>query len=205
MILHSRHSSIDLPQLAEWAAAIGADQALRAVFVKFSQQALAMASAAGVALGDEVCRHALTFARSVVPAQVQVEALRLIARAALSATPEVLHEAHSAAGRRHRSPGHRPYVGARTHLQPGRRRPGTDRPDLPGTCRRLRRAEGLAQFIRDEGIDLLLDATHPYAAQISHNAARAAQLTGIPCWALRRPAWQPQPGDDWREVSDWPN
>ncbi|WP_085656616.1 cobalt-precorrin-6A reductase [Pseudomonas sp. B11(2017)] len=64
-------------------------------------------------------------------------------------------------------------------------------------------AEGLAQFIRDEGIGLLLDATHPYAAQISHNAASAAQRTGIPCWALRRPAWQAEPGDDWREVADW--
>lgn len=64
-------------------------------------------------------------------------------------------------------------------------------------------ADGLAQFIRAEGITLLLDATHPYAAQISRNAATAAQLTGIPCWALRRPAWQPQPGDDWREVADW--
>lgn len=64
-------------------------------------------------------------------------------------------------------------------------------------------AQGLAQFIRDEGIDLLLDATHPYAAQISHNAVSAARLAGIPCWALRRPAWVPQTGDDWREVSDW--
>jgi precorrin-6A/cobalt-precorrin-6A reductase len=64
-------------------------------------------------------------------------------------------------------------------------------------------AEGLAQFVRDEGIDLLLDATHPYAAQISHNAATAARLSGIPCWALRRPAWQAGAGDDWREVSDW--
>ena len=64
-------------------------------------------------------------------------------------------------------------------------------------------AQGLAQYIRDQGIDLLLDATHPYAAQISHNAASAAALAGIPCWALRRPAWQPQAGDDWREVADW--
>jgi precorrin-6A/cobalt-precorrin-6A reductase len=64
-------------------------------------------------------------------------------------------------------------------------------------------AEGLAQFIRDEGIDLLLDATHPYAAQISQNAATAAHLSGVPCWALRRPVWQAQAGDDWREVSDW--
>jgi len=64
-------------------------------------------------------------------------------------------------------------------------------------------AEGLAQFVRDKSIDLLLDATHPYAAQISRNAVTAARLCGIPCWALRRPAWQAQAGDDWREVSDW--
>lgn len=64
-------------------------------------------------------------------------------------------------------------------------------------------AEGLAQFVRDEEIGLILDATHPYAAQISQNAATAAKLTGIPCWALRRPAWQAGPSDDWREVADW--
>lgn len=64
-------------------------------------------------------------------------------------------------------------------------------------------AEGLAQFIRDQGISLLLDATHPYAAQISQNAAHAARACGVPCWALRRPAWQPRHGDDWREVADW--
>ncbi|GAB7530668.1 cobalt-precorrin-6A reductase [Pseudomonas sp. 3A(2025)] len=64
-------------------------------------------------------------------------------------------------------------------------------------------AEGLARFIAEQGIDLLLDATHPYAAQMSHNAASAAQLSGVPCWALRRPAWQPGPDDDWREVADW--
>ena len=64
-------------------------------------------------------------------------------------------------------------------------------------------AEGLAQYIREQRIDVLLDATHPYAAQISHNAASAAVLAGIPCWALRRPAWQPQAGDNWREVANW--
>ncbi|AZD27425.1 cobalt-precorrin-6A reductase [Pseudomonas chlororaphis] len=64
-------------------------------------------------------------------------------------------------------------------------------------------AEGLARFIREQGIELLLDATHPYAAQISQNAATAARLCDIPCWALRRPAWQAQAGDDWREVRDW--
>ncbi|MCI0914270.1 cobalt-precorrin-6A reductase [Pseudomonas putida] len=64
-------------------------------------------------------------------------------------------------------------------------------------------AEGLAAYLREAGITLLIDATHPYAAQISRNAAAAARAVGIPCWALRRPAWQAQPGDDWREVEDW--
>ncbi|WP_025130548.1 cobalt-precorrin-6A reductase [Pseudomonas sp. PH1b] len=64
-------------------------------------------------------------------------------------------------------------------------------------------ADGLAAFIREERIGLLLDATHPYAARISANAVAAARLSNTACWALRRPAWQPQPGDDWREVADW--
>lgn len=64
-------------------------------------------------------------------------------------------------------------------------------------------AEGLAAFMAAEGIDLLLDITHPYAAQISANAARAAELSGVPCWAFRRPGWQAGGGDDWREVVDW--
>ena len=64
-------------------------------------------------------------------------------------------------------------------------------------------AEGLARYISEQGIDLLLDATHPYAAQISQNAALAAAASGIPCWALRRPAWVAQAGDNWREVADW--
>ncbi|WP_324732568.1 cobalt-precorrin-6A reductase [Pseudomonas paeninsulae] len=64
-------------------------------------------------------------------------------------------------------------------------------------------AEGLAGFIREQGIELLLDLTHPYAAQISANAARAAALSGVACWALRRPGWQAVTGDDWREVDDW--
>ncbi|MEN0105164.1 MAG: cobalt-precorrin-6A reductase [Pseudomonas sp.] len=64
-------------------------------------------------------------------------------------------------------------------------------------------AEGLARFIAENEVELLVDATHPYAAQISANAARAAALAQVPCWALRRPGWQAQAGDDWREVADW--
>lgn len=75
MDLHSRHSSIDLAQLARWAAELGASCDLQAAIcaANTSQQAVALASAAGVALGDAVCAHALAFARSIVPAQVQLE------------------------------------------------------------------------------------------------------------------------------------
>jgi precorrin-6A/cobalt-precorrin-6A reductase len=64
-------------------------------------------------------------------------------------------------------------------------------------------AQGLARFIDDAQVRLVIDATHPYAARISANAAVASRAAGVPCWALRRPAWQAQPGDDWRPVDDW--
>ncbi len=63
-------------------------------------------------------------------------------------------------------------------------------------------AAGLEAWLREQRIDLLLDATHPYAARISANAALAAQAAGVPLLALRRPAWVPVSGDDWRAVAD---
>jgi cobalt-precorrin-5B (C1)-methyltransferase len=73
--LHSRHSSIDLPQLAAWAAAIGATDALQQAIraANTSQQALALAGTARIPLGDAVCRHALNVARRVVPAHLALE------------------------------------------------------------------------------------------------------------------------------------
>ena len=64
-------------------------------------------------------------------------------------------------------------------------------------------SEGLARYIEDRRISLVIDATHPYAAQISANAAKASGAAQVPCWALRREGWQPQAGDDWRMVDDW--
>jgi precorrin-6A/cobalt-precorrin-6A reductase len=61
-------------------------------------------------------------------------------------------------------------------------------------------ADGLADYLRKEPIDLLIDATHPYAAQISANAAQAARVAGVPILALRRPGWEPVEGDRWTEV-----
>jgi precorrin-6A/cobalt-precorrin-6A reductase len=63
-------------------------------------------------------------------------------------------------------------------------------------------AEGLAQYLRDEQIDLLIDATHPYAANISRNAAEASTLAGVPILALRRPGWDAVEGDRWALVEN---
>lgn len=62
-------------------------------------------------------------------------------------------------------------------------------------------AGGLAAHLREAGIGVLVDATHPYAAVMSHHAAEAAAMTGTPFLALRRAPWQPAPGDDWTEVA----
>jgi precorrin-6A/cobalt-precorrin-6A reductase len=63
-------------------------------------------------------------------------------------------------------------------------------------------AKGLAEVLRAERIDRLIDATHPYAAQMSVNAVRAAELARVPLLALRRPPWRPVAGDRWTEVAD---
>lgn len=61
-------------------------------------------------------------------------------------------------------------------------------------------AEGLAEHLRQNGIALLIDGTHPYAARISANAAEASEKAGVPLLALRRPAWRAVEGDRWVEA-----
>ncbi|KOR38645.1 cobalt-precorrin-6A reductase [Planktothricoides sp. FACHB-1370] len=61
---------------------------------------------------------------------------------------------------------------------------------------------GLVDYLRQERIDILIDVTHPFAAQISFNAAQAADECGIPRLMLVRPAWEKQPGDNWISVAN---
>ncbi|KXO93154.1 cobalt-precorrin-6A reductase [Tsukamurella tyrosinosolvens] len=63
---------------------------------------------------------------------------------------------------------------------------------------------GLATFVADGGVDVLVDATHPFAATISRNAALAAEATGVPLVALVRPEWSPTAGDRWTRVPTVP-
>ena len=58
-------------------------------------------------------------------------------------------------------------------------------------------AAGLSAWLREHAVDLLVDATHPFAARISTNAIAASETAGVPLVALRRPAWERQPGDRW--------
>lgn len=62
-------------------------------------------------------------------------------------------------------------------------------------------AEGLAAHLRAEGVGLLVDATHPFAARMSANARDAAASAGVPLLRVSRPGWVPRPGDRWREVA----
>lgn len=63
-------------------------------------------------------------------------------------------------------------------------------------------AEGLAAHLFAERVDVLIDATHPYASKISANAADATRATAIPFLVLHRPPWNAVAGDRWTEVDN---
>ena len=63
-------------------------------------------------------------------------------------------------------------------------------------------SEGLSRYLMEEGIDAVVDATHPFAAQMSENAMAACASARIPLALFTRPPWRTQPGDVWIEVSD---
>lgn len=75
---------------------------------------------------------------------------------------------------------------------------------LPGSVRigGFGGVEGLAAYLRDQRIDLLVDATHPFAATMSTHARLAAEAAGIARLTLARPAWPRHPLDRWVEVVD---
>jgi precorrin-6A/cobalt-precorrin-6A reductase len=59
---------------------------------------------------------------------------------------------------------------------------------------------GLVHYLQDRHINVLIDATHPFAAKISWIAAAAAIATNIPHLMVIRPAWVKTPEDQWIEV-----
>ena len=59
---------------------------------------------------------------------------------------------------------------------------------------------GLQKYLLQEKISLLVNATHPYATQISENAAAVATKLGLPYFRLTRPPWVKHSQDQWIEV-----
>ena len=62
--------------------------------------------------------------------------------------------------------------------------------------------DGLISYLRAEKIDAVVDATHPFAAQMSRNAIEACARAGVPLIGLQRPAWRAGEGDLWTHVDD---
>jgi precorrin-6A/cobalt-precorrin-6A reductase len=82
----------------------------------------------------------------------------------------------------------------------------TENPRLPAGETRIGGfggVDGLAGYLRDEGIDAVIDATHPFAATMGWHAAAACVQAAVPLLRLERPAWSVGPDDHWVLVDDW--
>lgn len=62
--------------------------------------------------------------------------------------------------------------------------------------------DGLVDYLQREAISHVVDATHPFAAQMSRNVVEACAQTGVPLCAFERPPWQAGTGDNWIHVPD---
>ncbi|MDQ1730597.1 MAG: precorrin-6A/cobalt-precorrin-6A reductase [Pseudonocardiales bacterium] len=60
--------------------------------------------------------------------------------------------------------------------------------------------QGLVAYLRDSATDAVVDATHPFAAGISANAAAATSQLETPLLMLRRPGWLAGQQDNWQRV-----
>src|SRR5262249_28962672 len=76
---------------------------------------------------------------------------------------------------------------------------------LPGAVRigGFGGAEGLAAYLSESRVDLLIDATHPFADQIARHARLASERASVPRLVLERPPWRRHPLDRWIEVEDF--
>jgi len=61
--------------------------------------------------------------------------------------------------------------------------------------------DGLVDHLRSHQVTVVVDATHPFAAGISANAAAACATADVPLLRLERPGWGDRPGaDGWHWV-----
>jgi len=75
-------------------------------------------------------------------------------------------------------------------------------PSIPCRIGGFGGVDGLADYLAQMQTPLVIDATHPFAAQMSQNAAQACARLGVPRLTFTRRPWTPEPGDRWIEVPD---
>ena len=97
-------------------------------------------------------------------------------------------------------------IAERTDLQPvlsfAGRTQSPVAPPIPFRVGGFGGVAGLEAYLAEHGIRAVIDATHPFAAQMSRNAAAACGRLGVPLAVFTRPAWRRQEGDRWTGVAD---
>jgi len=88
-----------------------------------------------------------------------------------------------------------------TYSYGGRTRAPATQP-LPTRSGGFGGASGLAEYIRREKITHVIDATHPFAAEMSRNAVAACATTGARLIALERAPWAKAHGNKWVKVAN---
>jgi precorrin-6A/cobalt-precorrin-6A reductase len=63
-------------------------------------------------------------------------------------------------------------------------------------------AAGLKAYLTEAKIDAAIDATHPFAAQMSAHAVEACRDLSLPLATFTRAAWRAVPGDRWVHTAD---
>lgn len=63
-------------------------------------------------------------------------------------------------------------------------------------------ADGLADYAACEGVAIIVDATHPFAAKMSANAAGAATRLNLPLVRLTRPPWAEPENANWLRAAN---
>ncbi|MDB9838499.1 cobalt-precorrin-6A reductase [bacterium] len=73
--------------------------------------------------------------------------------------------------------------------------------DLPSRSGGFGGEDGFRAYVKEAGITAVIDATHPFAAQITNRTARICAEIGLPYLLVSRPEWTPQEGDNWTIIS----
>lgn len=63
-------------------------------------------------------------------------------------------------------------------------------------------AEGFTAYLRDEGVDVVINATHPFAAQMSRTVTDVTGDMALPMVRMLRPPWQQPTGAEWIAAAD---